>query len=71
MVKNSGSIDLKCRLDLAVSVPPCVLNATERCADCYEGLATRTDEVNVRFMALLDLFTSAQSRVSGEKQRVH
>ena len=67
MVKKSGSIDLTCHLDPAVFVPPCVFNATEKCADCDEGLTTPTDEVNVRFIALLDLFKSAQSHASGEK----
>ena len=69
--EKAGSSRLKWHLDSAAWVLPGEINATERCVDCYEGLATRTDEVNVRFMALLDLFTSAQSRVSGEKQRVH
>ena len=71
MVKNSGSIDLKCRLYPAVFVPPRVLNATEKCAHCNEGLAIHAGEVYVRFIALSSLFERAQGRLSGEKQRVH
>ena len=67
MVKESGFIDLKCRLDLAVCVPPSVFNATEKCAHCNEGLAIHAGEVYVRFIALSSLFERAQGRVSGKK----
>ena len=65
--EKSGSTDLICRLDLALFVPPCVFNTTEKCADCYEGLTTPTDEVNLRFIALPGLCERAEGRVSGEK----
>jgi len=66
--EKGGSIDLKCHLDPAVFVLPCVFNATENCADCYEGLTASTDKMNNSFIALLDLFERAQSHASGEKR---
>ena len=39
----------------------------ENCTGCYEGLATLSGEVDVRFIALLSLFDRAQGLVCGEK----
>jgi hypothetical protein len=35
----------------------------ENCAGCYEGLATLSGKVDVRFIALLSLFDRLQSPV--------
>jgi hypothetical protein len=65
--EKARSSGLKCHLDPEVWVLPGEINAMEKFAGCYEGLATLPGEVNVRFIALLSLFDSTQDRFSGEK----
>ena len=58
---------MKYQLDLAAWVLPGELNAMKNCARCYEGLATLSGEVDVRFIALLSLFHRTQGRIGGRK----
>jgi len=67
--EKAGSSRLKCHLDSAVWVLPGKVNTMENCTGCYEGLATLSGEVDVRFIALLSLFDRAQGLVCGEKAR--
>ena len=46
---------------------PGEVNAMKNCTSCYEGLATLSGEVAVRFIALLNPFGRLQGLVSGEK----
>ena len=46
--EKNGSSRLKCHLNLEPWVLPGEINAMENCADCYEGLATLSGEVDVR-----------------------
>ena len=50
---------------------PGKINAMENCARCDWGLNTLSDEVYVRFIALLSLFDRTQGRVSVDEKRVH
>jgi len=65
--KKVGSGHLKCHLELEPWVLPGEINAMENCADCYEGLAITSGEIDLRFNALLSLFDRAQDLVCGEK----
>jgi len=54
-------------LDPAAWVYPGELNAMKNCARCNWGLAALSNEVAVRFIALLSLFDRTQGRVGGRK----
>ena len=64
---KAGSSRLKCHLDSAAWVIPGEINAMENRAGYTKGLATLSNEVDVRFIALLSPFDRAQGPVCGEK----
>ena len=62
-----GSNHLKYHLNLAAWVLSGVMNATESCARCFEGLGTMSGEGNVRFIALYNRFYWHKAPVYGQK----
>ena len=53
---KAGSSRLKCRFDPEAWILSGEINAMENCAGCNEGLATLSNEVDVRIIALLSPF---------------